>query len=106
MALEGLSAGHHQLVIKGSPKAGGEAIQQTLDMMFKEASSGGDNWFEFPNSIKSYAAGTKVLQPKNGKVYQCKPFPYSGYCIQWSKSATHYEPGLGSHLQVAWDEVK
>jgi predicted carbohydrate-binding protein with CBM5 and CBM33 domain len=106
MALEGLKAGHHQLVIKGMPKAGGEAIQQTMDLMLKEASSGGDYQFVFPNDIKSYTAGTKVLQPKNGKVYQCKPFPYNGYCVQWATTATQYEPGLGSHWQMAWDEVQ
>jgi predicted carbohydrate-binding protein with CBM5 and CBM33 domain len=105
MALEGLKAGHHQLVIKGMPKAGGEAIQQTMDLMFKEASSGGDYQFVFPNDIKSYTAGTKVLQPKNGKVYQCKPFPYSGYCVQWATTATHYEPGVGSNWQDAWIEL-
>ncbi len=105
MALEGLKAGHHQLVIKGMPKAGGEAIQQTMDLMFKEASSGGDYQFVFPNDIKSYTAGTKVLQPKNGKVYQCKPFPYNGYCVQWATTATHYEPGVGSNWQDAWIEL-
>lgn len=34
------------------------------------------------------------MQPKNGKVYQCRPFPYSGYCVQWSQHASQYEPGL------------
>ncbi|MGL5565848.1 MAG: N-acetylglucosamine-binding protein GbpA, partial [Plesiomonas sp.] len=104
MALEGLKAGHHQLVIKATPKAGGETIQQTMDLMFKEQSSG-EYDFVFPNNIKSYTAGTKVQQPKNGKVYQCKPFPYSGYCLQWATTATQYEPGIGAHWQMAWDEV-
>lgn len=106
MPLEELQKGHHQLVIKATPKAGGETIQQTMDMMFKEASSGGEHEYEFPVSLKSYTAGTKVLQPKNGKVYQCKPFPSSGYCVQWSATATQFEPGEGSHWQMAWDEVK
>jgi chitin-binding protein len=104
MPLARLSAGHHHLVIKATPKAGGETIQQTLDLMFKEQSSG-EYDFVFPNNIKSYTAGTKVQQPKNGKVYQCKPFPYSGYCQQWTTTATQYEPGIGSHWQMAWDEV-
>lgn len=106
MALAGLSAGHHQLVIKATPKAGGAPLQQTLDLMFKEASSGGDYQFVFPNSLSTYIAGTRVQQPKNGKIYQCKPFPYSGYCKQWTAATTQYEPGIGSHWQMAWDEVK
>lgn len=102
MALTGLSAGHHQLVIEGKPKAGGDAVQQTLDLMFKDPASGGDYQFTFPDGLKSYTAGTRVLQPKNGKVYQCKPFPYSGWCSQWASTATQYEPGVGSHWQEAW----
>ncbi len=75
MPLTGLSAGHHQLVIEGKPKAGGDAVQQTLDLMLKDPAAGGDYQFTFPDGLKSYTDGTKVLQPKNGKVYQCKPFP-------------------------------
>lgn len=58
----------------------------------------------FPNNKSSYKAGTLVLQPKNGKVYECKPFPYSGYCSQWSASATQFEPGVGSSWNQAWIE--
>ncbi|HCQ8416853.1 TPA: N-acetylglucosamine-binding protein GbpA, partial [Klebsiella michiganensis] len=46
-----------------------------------------------------------VMQPKNGKVYQCRPFPYSGYCVQWSQYATQFEPGIGSDWAKAWTEV-
>ena len=56
----------------------------------------------FPNSLASYKGGTKVLQPKNGKVYECKPFPYEGWCRQWSSNATAYEPGVGAHWSDAW----
>ncbi|MGY3932945.1 N-acetylglucosamine-binding protein A [Aeromonas encheleia] len=106
MPVSGLSAGHHQLVIEGKPKAGGEPLQQTLDLMLKDPASGGDYQFSFPEGLKSYTAGTKVLQPKNGKVYQCKPYPYSGWCTIWSSSATQYEPGVGSNWQDAWTELK
>jgi len=43
-----------------------------------------------------------VLQPKDGKVYECKPFPYSGYCMQWNSASNNYEPGVGSNWQDAW----
>ncbi|WP_171282078.1 N-acetylglucosamine-binding protein GbpA [Aeromonas sp. 1805] len=105
MPLTGLSAGHHQLVIEGKPKAGGDAVQQTLDLMLKDPAAGGDYQFTFPDGLKSYTDGTKVLQPKNGKVYQCKPFPYRGWCSQWSASATQYEPGVGTNWQDAWIPV-
>ncbi len=60
--------------------------------------------FVFPNGFEGYNAGTKVLGG-DGNVYQCKPFPFSGYCKQWSPSATHYTPVTGSHWEMAWERV-
>ena len=105
MEVSGLSAGHHQLVIEGKPKAGGAPLQQTMDLMFKDPASGGDYQYSFPEGLKSYAAGTKVLQPKDGKIYQCKPYPYSGWCTIWTSTATQYEPGVGTNWQDAWTLV-
>jgi chitin-binding protein len=59
----------------------------------------------FPEGISGYTAGTKVLQPKTDEVFECKPFPESGYCKQYSPSASHYEPGAGSHWHMAWDKL-
>lgn len=56
----------------------------------------------FPAGLKGYQAGTTVLQPATGKVYQCKPWPYSGYCSQWTSASNHFEPGIGSAWQQAW----
>lgn len=58
--------------------------------------------YVFPENLRSYTAGTRVLQPRDGRIYQCRPFPNSGYCVQWSPSATQYEPGFGSHWTWAW----
>jgi len=58
--------------------------------------------YSFPDGLRSYVAGTRVLQAKTGRIYQCRPFPPSGYCTQWSAGSTHYEPGVGSHWQDAW----
>jgi N-acetylglucosamine-binding protein A len=77
-----------------------------LNLMLEEEAaadnSTGQHDYIFPDNIASYKAGTVVLQPKDGKTYQCKPFPYSGYCVQWSKYATQFEPGTGSHWKEAW----
>ncbi|MGL5799363.1 MAG: N-acetylglucosamine-binding protein GbpA [Plesiomonas sp.] len=81
------------------------SVQQNGNIMLKSESDGsGDYDFIFPDSLNAYTAGTKVLQPKNGKVYECKPFPDSGYCNQWSTSASQFEPGVGSNWQDAWIE--
>ncbi|MET1078553.1 MAG: N-acetylglucosamine-binding protein GbpA [Pseudomonas sp.] len=95
-------AGHHQLVIKAVVKGSGEVLQKTFDLMLSDDSAGTGQDYVFPDGLRSYKAGTRVLQPKTGLVYVCKPFPNSGYCVQWSPSSTHYEPGIGSHWQSAW----
>jgi hypothetical protein len=44
-----------------------------------------------------YTGGEKV---KNiGKQYECKPFPYSGWC---NSAAVAYAPGTGTHWEDAW----
>jgi chitin-binding protein len=56
----------------------------------------------FPEGLREYKAGTRVLQPKDGRVYECRPWPNAGYCVQWSQHANQFEPGVGSHWQEAW----
>jgi len=105
MDLNNVSEGHHMLkVIATNDK--GNSIQPDVENFDLVAEStgggGGDHKYVFPNELNKYAAGTTVLQPKDGKVYECKPFPYSGWCGQWNSGATHYEPGVGSNWQDAW----
>ncbi len=71
-------------------------------MFVAEAASGANFQYRFPDGLASYKAGTRVLQPKNGRVFECRPWPNSGYCVQWSPSTTQFEPGVGSHWQEAW----
>ncbi|NBA96207.1 N-acetylglucosamine-binding protein GbpA [Pseudomonas sp. R5(2019)] len=101
LAVKDASAGKYDLVVVAQP-AKGSLIQQTRSLTFTEATVGGDHDHVFPESLSSYRAGTTVLQPKDGNIYECKPFPNSGYCIQWSQSATQFEPGTGSHWEMAW----
>jgi chitin-binding protein len=96
--------GHYHLQVKGEPQQG-DVIQQNFDVFLKDERPVPEADFVFPAEVTRYVTGTKVLQPKTGKVYQCKPFPYGGYCMQWSASATSYEPGVGASWAVAWTEL-
>ncbi len=105
MTLTGVEAGHHMLKYYATNKDGTLFAQDVLNLMLESdaaADHTGHHDFIFPDNITSYKAGTVVLQPKNGKTYECKPFPYSGFCVQWSKYATQFEPGVGSDWQEAW----
>jgi len=94
--------GHHQLVVSAKVVGSEQVLQKTFDMMFVADDGSASYDFTFPDGLRSYTAGTRVLQPKTGQLYQCRPFPQSGYCMQWSAASTQFEPGIGSHWQDAW----
>ncbi|WP_431628266.1 glycosyl hydrolase family 18 protein [Enterobacter bugandensis] len=48
----------------------------------------------------AYKAG-EVVKNKNGDLFECKPWPYTGWC--GSSSALHYEPGIGLNWKDAWN---
>ncbi|WP_058909857.1 N-acetylglucosamine-binding protein GbpA [Entomohabitans teleogrylli] len=105
LTLNDVTAGHHMLKYYATNKAGTLFAQDVIDLHLEDAAAAshtGNYDFSFPDGLSSYKAGTVVLQPKDGKTYQCKPFPYSGYCLQYSRYANQYEPGVGSHWKEAW----
>ena len=102
ISLDRPAAGPHQLVLKGVPANGGAAVQKTFSLSLT-VEGGAAYDVVFPASLSSYKAGTRVLQNKDGRVYTCKPYPYSGWCSVWSSSSTQYEPGVGAHWQDAWN---
>lgn len=98
------SPGTHSLKLIASSTDGRENFQDLKS--FNMTGEGGGLAYDavFPEGFAKYKAGTLVLQPKTGKVYECKPFPYSGYCVQYSASANGFEPGVGSSWGMAWAE--
>ncbi|MDP4572966.1 N-acetylglucosamine-binding protein GbpA [Pseudomonas sp. LPH60] len=58
--------------------------------------------YVFPQGLQSYKAGTLVLQPKDGQVYECKPLPFSSYCKQFTTGMNVFEPGVGSSWEWGW----
>ena len=116
MALNNVEAGEHDLVVVATPKKG-ELLQQThrFTLIAEPGNGGGENPgegggenpgtgdydFVFPDGLQSYKAGTTVLA-KDGNTYECLPFPASGYCKQWNSGSTQFEPGKGSHWNMAW----
>lgn len=93
--------GSHQLVVKGQAKSGGATVQQTWTFNVRAAGTPAYDQV-FPAGLSAYKAGTRVLQNKTGRVYECKPEPYAGWCRVWSASNTAYEPGVGAAWADAW----
>ncbi len=54
--------------------------------------------YTYPNGLGSYGPGTVVLGT-DGSIYECRPFPYSGWCNSWG---LYYAPGTGIAWADAW----
>jgi chitin-binding protein len=97
--------GKHTLTLVGTTLDGRTTRQDTQVTQLTGEGAGTDYDFVFPQGISEYTAGTKVLQPKTNEVFECKPFPESGYCKQYSPSANGFEPGIGAHWHMAWNKL-
>ena len=97
--------GPHTLTLVGTTLDGRTTRQDTKPVTLSGEGASVEYDFVFPQEIESYTAGTKVLQLKDNEVYQCKPFPASGYCKQYNSSANGFEPGVGANWQTAWDKL-
>lgn len=61
-----------------------------------------DYEYVYPNGRGAYVAGTVVLGSDN-QLYQCRPWPYSGWCN--IASDLYYAPGSGLAWQDAWTHL-
>ncbi|MGL5344839.1 MAG: immunoglobulin-like domain-containing protein [Plesiomonas sp.] len=96
-----LTAGSHEIVIKETKN--GQATTKRIPVEFTSSNGGGgsENYPVYQPG-KTYQGGDKVTN-NGGNVYECKPFPYSGWC---GGSSSHYAPGVGSNWQDAWMPIK
>ena len=97
--------GAHTLTLVGTTLDGRTTRQDTQSVNVTGEGAGADYEYVFPGGISEYKAGTKVLQPKTNEVFECKPFPESGYCKQYSPTANGFEPGVGGHWHMAWNKL-
>lgn len=97
--------GTHHMTLLGTTVDGRTTRQDTQPVNLTGEGGAKDYHFVFPEGLASYEAGTRVLHSKTGEVYECKPFPASGYCKQYLPTANGFEPGVGHHWQTAWDQL-
>lgn len=100
MALKDVKSGKYTLAVIGTNDKG-QSVQKSVNFSLKNEA--GDYDFVYPEGVKGYKGNTLVLQEKDGNVYQCKAGPTAGWCQIYSGSANHYEPGVGSNWQDAWE---
>ncbi|QVW23753.1 N-acetylglucosamine-binding protein GbpA [Pseudomonas hormoni] len=97
--------GKHTLTLVGTTLDGRTTRQDTQPTNMTGEGAGVEHDFVFPEGLSEYTAGTKVLQPKTNEVFECKPFPESGYCKQYNPNANGFEPGVGAHWHTAWNKL-
>jgi hypothetical protein len=65
-------------------------------VLFKQEEGDASACDELPEwQVTTYSGGTRVQN--NDKIYECKPYPFSGWCGQ-----VGYEPGATLYWQDAW----
>ncbi|MCF5069861.1 N-acetylglucosamine-binding protein GbpA [Pseudomonas syringae] len=97
--------GKHTLTLVGTTLDGRTTRQDTQTTQMTGEGADVEHDFVFPEGISGYTAGTKVLQAKTNEVFECKPFPDSGYCKQYKPEANGFEPGIGEHWHMAWEKL-
>lgn len=88
-----------QIVTLGLTVNNGELEDQATLVISHKANSGGNVDFVYPEGRGQYQPGTVVLG-SDGKRYECRPFPNSGWCN--IESDLYYAPGTGLAWQEAW----
>ena len=92
-----VAAGTYSITAKARDNSGAvsysSAVKVTVNAVTTNACSSIAQYVE----NGGYSAGSKVKN--NGRQYECKPYPYSGWC---NGAAWAYGPGAGSYWSDAW----
>ncbi|BBR41813.1 DUF5011 domain-containing protein [Aeromonas allosaccharophila] len=93
--------GSYDVVITGLAD-GQQPVVQRFPVTLAEESDNGGNDGDYPAYAPNtgYQAGDRVSNA--GGNYECKPWPYSGWC---GGSTSHYAPGTGSAWSDAWTKL-
>lgn len=94
--------GLHTLIATGTTEDGRTSRQSSKPLTLEGTGGSQEYDYVFPEGLDQYKAGTRVLQPKDEKIYVCKPGDVAGWCPIWTPSTTQFEPGVGSNWGDAW----
>lgn len=93
--------GNYDVVITGLADGQKPVVQRFPVTLAEESDNGGSDG-DYPAYAPNtgYQAGDRVSNA--GGNYECKPWPYSGWC---GGSTSHYAPGTGSAWSDAWTKL-
>jgi hypothetical protein len=92
-----VAAGKYSITAKAYDAAGNMTTSASVNVTVNSVTN--NSCSSIPAYIENnkYIAGSKVQNA--GRQYQCKPFPYSGWC---NGAAWAYAPGTGAYWSDAW----
>lgn len=96
-APESSTAGQYPVTLTVNDGELESTVTYNLNVKATEQSGGETGAYPTWTSKTKWKAGDIVSN--GGKLFQCKPFPYSGWC---NGSAPYYEPGKGLAWSDAW----
>ncbi len=102
LGFDNAEAGIYTLTVRGVSLDGDqEMFHQTFTVIVDD---GGDETLPEGN-YPSFEVGTKyeagdIVRGTNGKLYQCKPWPYTSWC-----GLSAYAPVTGAYWESAWDQL-
>jgi hypothetical protein len=95
-----VAAGTYSLTARATDNQGATTTSSAVSVTVTGGTTGGCSGVAQYVENGGYVAGSKV---KNvGNQYQCKPYPYSGWC---NGAAWAYAPGTGTYWTDAWTLV-
>ncbi|WP_434472064.1 immunoglobulin-like domain-containing protein [Aeromonas veronii] len=92
--------GSYDVVITGLADGQQPVVQRFPVALTEESSGGGEGDYPAYAPNTGYQAGDRVSNA--GGNYECKPWPYSGWC---GGSSSHYAPGTGTAWSDAWIQL-
>lgn len=92
-----VAAGNYTITAKATDNEGASKTSSAVSISVKTVVTDACSSIAQYVENGGYVAGSKVKN--SGKQYQCKPFPYSGWCngASWA-----YAPGTGTYWTDAW----
>ncbi|MBI3883141.1 MAG: T9SS type A sorting domain-containing protein [Sphingobacteriales bacterium] len=92
-----VAAGTYTLTVKATDNTGAATTSAPVNITVNPGTDNCANIAQYVSSGANYNAGSIVKNA--GKQYQCKPWPYSGWC---SIAPSAYAPGTGTNWSDAW----
>ncbi len=94
-----VAAGTYSITAKATDNAGAVTTSAAVNITVNTVNTGGCSGIPqyIASGTTNYVAGSKVVN--NGNQYECKPFPYSGWC---NVGGWAYTPGTGTYWTEAW----